>query len=133
MLYTEKTLKTLEFDKIREMLAAVALTEGARKLALSLTPSNDIDEVVLRQRQTTDSKRLMNVKGMPPFGGVKEVTGACDRAENGAERDHENLRVPDAPRIIYTPGRIGKVFAFSSKRFISFSFLGIPIAPFDQI
>ena len=46
MLYTEKTLKTLEFDKIREMLAARALTEGARRMALELTPTNDIDEVV---------------------------------------------------------------------------------------
>ena len=84
MLYTEKTLKTLEFDKIREMLATVALTEGARKMALSLTPSNDIDEVVLRQRRTTDSKRLMNIKGMPPFGDVKDMENICDRADKGA-------------------------------------------------
>ena len=84
MLYTEKTLKTLEFDKIREMLAAVALTEGARELALSLTPSSDIDEVVLRQRRTTDSKRLMNIKGMPPFGDVKDMETVCDRADKGA-------------------------------------------------
>ena len=84
MLYTEKTLRTLEFDKIREMLAAVALTEGARELALSLTPSSDIDEVVLRQRRTTDSKRLMNIKGMPPFGDVKDMETICDRADKGA-------------------------------------------------
>ena len=84
MLYTEKTLKTLEFDKIREMLAARALTEGARRMALELTPTNDIDEVVLRQRRTTDAKRLMNIKGMPPFGDVVDMETICDRADKGA-------------------------------------------------
>ena len=39
MLYTEKTLKTLEFDKIREMLASCALTEGAKEAARALAAS----------------------------------------------------------------------------------------------
>ena len=84
MLYTEKTLKTLEFDKIREMLASHALTEGARAMALELVPTNDADKVVLRQRRTTDAKRLMNIKGMPPFGDVKDMETVCDRADKGA-------------------------------------------------
>ena len=84
MLYTEKTLKTLEFDKIREMLASCAMTEGAKEAARALVPSNDLDTVTLRQRQTTDAKRLMNVKGMPPFGDTKDMTDICDRADKGA-------------------------------------------------
>ena len=84
MLYTEKTLKTLEFDKIRQMLATHALTEGAKQAALALSPTNDRDEVLFRLRKTTDAKRLMNIKGMPPFGDVKDVEDICDRAEKGA-------------------------------------------------
>ena len=84
MLYTEKTLKTLEFDKIRQMLASHALTDGAKEAALSLLPTSDRDEVLARLRRTTDAKRLMNIKGMPPFGDVQDGEDICDRAEKGA-------------------------------------------------
>ena len=84
MLYTEKTLKTLEFDKIRQMLASHALTDGAKEAALALVPTSDRDEVLARLRKTTDAKRLMNIKGMPPFGDVKDMEDICDRAEKGA-------------------------------------------------
>ena len=84
MLYTEKTLKTLEFDKIRQMLASHALTDGAKEAALALVPTSDRDEVLARLRRTTDAKRLMNIKGMPPFGDVKDMEDVCDRAEKGA-------------------------------------------------
>ena len=84
MSFSEKTLITLEFDKIRELLAECALTEGAVGQALCLTPSDDEVEILRRLARTTDARRLTDVKGMPPFGTVKEVTGACDRAEKGA-------------------------------------------------
>ena len=82
--FSEKTLITLEFDKIRELLADCAMTEGSVGMALCLTPSDDEVEILRRLNKTTDARRLTDVKGMPPFGTVKEVTGACDRADKGA-------------------------------------------------
>ncbi|MBQ7322186.1 MAG: endonuclease MutS2 [Clostridia bacterium] len=84
MLYTDKIGKTLEFDKIRQLLADCALTEGAKELALRLTPTDDADEVIRRQRWTTDACRLIRVKGLPTFGMVKDVGPAGERAEKGA-------------------------------------------------
>jgi len=84
MNFSEKTVKTLEFDKICEMLADCAPTEGARAMAMRLMPSGDITEVLRRQRRTTDARRLADVKGMPPFGSVKDVSEACERAVKGA-------------------------------------------------
>ena len=84
MLYTEKNSKTLEFDKICALLAEHAPTEGARAMALALTPSEDADVVVRRLRRTTDAKRLIAVKGMPSFGMIKDVGPAGERAEKGA-------------------------------------------------
>ncbi len=81
---SEKTLQTLEFDKIREMLAESALTAGARELAMRLTPSDREDEIVRRQQRTTDAKRLMNIKGAPSFGEVTDISDACERAVKGA-------------------------------------------------
>ncbi len=84
MLYTEKVGKTLEFDKIRDRLCECALTEGAKELALRLVPTEDADEVVRRQRRTTDACRLIRIKGLPTFGMIKDVGPAGERAEKGA-------------------------------------------------
>ena len=84
MSFSEKTLTTLEFDKICHMLADCAPTEGARSMALCLAPSGDIVEVLRRLHRTTDARRLSDAKGMPSFGSVKDVSEACERAVKGA-------------------------------------------------
>ena len=40
-----KSLKTLEFDKILERLAALAKNDAAKELALKLVPTNNIRAV----------------------------------------------------------------------------------------
>ena len=84
MSFNEKTLHLLEFDKICEMLASYAPTEGSKTLARMLAPSDDVDTVMMRQRRTTDAKRLCDAKGMPSFGGVRDVSESCERADKGA-------------------------------------------------
>ncbi len=84
MQFTEKTLKTLEFDKIRSMLAACAPTDGAKEMALSLVPSEHTTVILRNLRHTSDAKKLIGNKGMPPFGGVKDMSGICERANKGA-------------------------------------------------
>ena len=84
MNFSEKTLNTLEFDKICAMLSECAPTEGARAKALRLAPSDDVTDVLRRLRRTTDARRLSDVKGMPPFGSVSDVSEACERAAKGA-------------------------------------------------
>ncbi len=82
--FSEKTIHSLEFDKICEMLASFAPTEGSKKMARMLMPSDDIDTVLIRQRRTTDAKRLCDAKGMASFGGVKDISESCERADKGA-------------------------------------------------
>ncbi len=84
MSFYEKTLHSLEFDKICEMLASYAPTEGAKLAARMLMPSDDIEAVLKKQRRTTDAKRLCDAKGMPTFGMVKDVSESCERADKGA-------------------------------------------------
>ncbi|MBO5109994.1 MAG: endonuclease MutS2 [Clostridia bacterium] len=80
----EKAIKTLEFDKIRELLASLAPIESAKSLALNLTPSNDIDVVLRRQRYTTDAKRLASLKGAPAFLGVTDIFDILEKADKSA-------------------------------------------------
>ena len=84
MQISEKTLKILEFDRIRDMLADCALTDGAKKAALMLMPSDDADNILRRQRHTSDARALLDIKGLPPFGDVHDVGDICERAEKGA-------------------------------------------------
>lgn len=84
MSFNEKTLHSLEFDKICEMLATYAPTEGSKMSAKLLMPSDDFETVLKRQRRTSDAKRLCDAKGMPSFGMVKDVSASCERADKGA-------------------------------------------------
>lgn len=84
MLFTEKSLTTLEFDKIVDMLVECAATSGAKSRARSLTPTSDYDTVVDRQTKTDDAKRLINAKGYPSFSADEGVVSSADRAYKGA-------------------------------------------------
>ena len=84
MLYNEKTVRSLEFDKIRQMLADCALTAGARSRALALAPSDDAVVVMRNLSRTTDAVRLTEAKGTPSFGSVTDIGDAARRAEKGA-------------------------------------------------
>jgi len=79
-----KAIYTLEFDKVRELLAGCAQTEGAAALARQLEPSSDIDKVRLREQHTTDAKTLIGIKGLPSFGHVTDVRESVERAEKSA-------------------------------------------------
>ena len=84
MLFTAKSLATLEYDKITEMLSECAATDGAAARARSLMPSDDFRTVVERQVRTEDAKRLINAKGYPTFFAKESVVAAADRAYKGA-------------------------------------------------
>ncbi len=100
MRISEKTLKTLEFDKIRQLLSESALTEGARRLSLVLMPTDREEEIIARQRRTADAVRLIGAKGTPSFGEIKDISDACERAVKGATlTPRELLDVADLLRV----------------------------------
>jgi dsDNA-specific endonuclease/ATPase MutS2 len=84
MSFSEKTIRTLEFDKICAMLEEHAETEGAKVMARNLRPSEDTYTVLRRLRRTTDARKLADAKGAPSFGRIRDIASACERAEKGA-------------------------------------------------
>ena len=84
MLFSAKTLNTLEYYKILEKLSDLCATEGAKARAMSLMPTDDFDTVVKRQSGTDDAKRLINAKGYPSFSAGERVCSSADRAYKGA-------------------------------------------------
>ena len=80
----ERAIVTLEFDKIREMLASVCPTEGSKALARELRPSRGIGTVRRMLEQTDAAKNMQITKGMPPLSGLADVTSMAERADKGA-------------------------------------------------
>ncbi len=84
MSHFKKALKTLEFNKIADMLAACAPTEGAKRLAFELSPENDIVRVKRLQAETSAARYLISKKGAPSFCSVKDVSDSIEKASKHA-------------------------------------------------
>lgn len=79
-----KYLKTLELDKILEMLAELTSNEETRKMALSLRPDCDLERTRYECLKTSQALSLSVQFGTPPFSNFKDITTTAARAKSGA-------------------------------------------------
>ncbi|MBR4875286.1 MAG: endonuclease MutS2, partial [Clostridia bacterium] len=79
----EKSLSTLEYFKVLEMLAAQAQTDKAKARAMELRPFNTLVECEHAQQQTADAVYLMGLYGSPGLSGIRDVSDPVKRAEMG--------------------------------------------------
>ncbi|MBS5165032.1 MAG: endonuclease MutS2 [Butyricicoccus pullicaecorum] len=79
----QKSLRTLEYFTVLELLAAQTVSAHGRELALALRPISDREEAALSLRQTTDAKEMMVKNGSPTLGGIRDITAALRRCEVG--------------------------------------------------
>ncbi len=84
MLNLKRAIRILEFDKILDMLSAVASTEGAKKRALSLLPTSNFDTVKRRQTLTSDAKFMAGIKGAPSFNNIADILDCIEKAEKNS-------------------------------------------------
>ena len=80
MSHFRKALKTLEFNKITEMLADCAKTEGAKLMARLLAPESDPVRVKRLQSETAAARYLIAKKSAPSFGGIRDVADSLEKA-----------------------------------------------------
>lgn len=79
----EKSLRTIELPAVLEMLKAQAISEAAKEETANIRPMTDIYEVREKLAETSAAKKMMEVRGSPSFGGVRDITGAVSRADIG--------------------------------------------------
>ncbi len=79
----EKSLGTLEYFKVLEMLAAQAQTDKAKERAMALRPFTTLVECEHAQQQTADAVYLMGLYGSPSLSGIRDVSDPVKRAEMG--------------------------------------------------
>ena len=86
-----KSCATLELGRVLEMLSAHAVSNKAKKNALALVPETDCDAVVYSQQQTSDAKKLIGLRGAPPFSGIRDVADSLRRADAGGSLNLKEL------------------------------------------
>ncbi|ACL24611.1 endonuclease MutS2 [Chloroflexus aggregans] len=88
----ETSLHTLEFDAVRDRLAHYTAFSASRELALSLTPSTDLNEVRRRQALTAEARLLLEEWPDLTIGGARDVRRSAHHAARGGMLDGTTLR-----------------------------------------
>lgn len=77
------TEQILEFDKIKEKLAALACTSQAKKEVQMLKPYLDEASVLAKLRETTMGREMLDRCGNPPLAALQGIAGWIELAEKG--------------------------------------------------
>jgi len=80
----DKYLKTLELDKILEMLAELTSNDETRRMALAVRPDTDLASVRKECLKTSQAFSLSVQYGTPPFSNFKDICSSAARAKSGA-------------------------------------------------
>ena len=80
----ERTLRVLEFTKIREQLAGKALTEMGAERCRALVPSCDMAEIALWQQETEEAAVVLQYIGGHPMMAFQDVRPFLALADKGA-------------------------------------------------
>ena len=108
-----KSLKTLEFDKILERLAALAKNDAAKELALKLVPTNNIRAVEQTLDETDAAVQLLLKFGAPEIGRISDISESVKRLNAGGGLSMSELlnisRILKGARVMkqYTPEQTG--------------------------
>ena len=80
----ERTLRVLEFTKIRERLASKALTPMGAERCMALTPSCNLPEIEMWQAETEEATVILQYLGTSPLVAFEDARTAISLAEKGA-------------------------------------------------
>ena len=80
----DRALRVLEFTKIRERLAAHALTDMGKEKCLALAPYDDLSEVRRALDETEEACVLITYLGGQPLVGFPDVREQVTLAQKGA-------------------------------------------------
>ena len=80
----KKVLKTLEFNKIIDMLMEEAYSDLGKSLCENLVPSTDLHQIQTMQQNTSDALTRIWQKGSLSFSGLRDIGPSLKRLEIGS-------------------------------------------------
>lgn len=97
----KKSLKTLELDKILQMLADEATNSDAKEMAVLIKPETDINAVKRSLGETFDAYAFMSRYSAPSFGSAVNVASPLARAAASAVLStKELLDIAEVLRVV---------------------------------
>ncbi len=87
----KKALKTLEFEKVRQMLINKASFNLSKKMCEELTPETELTAVTKRLLETSDAVTMILKRGSLPIGGIKDISESLKRTAVLATLSKEEL------------------------------------------
>ena len=87
----ERTLRILEFNKIKDKVEKYAITSSGKEMVHSLEPFKSTYEVEKKLEETNEALELLITKGAPPFEGLYDTREAIERAGKGGVLIPEQL------------------------------------------
>ena len=81
---TERSLRVLEFGKIRDQLAQYCVSDMGRELCDALTPTGQMDDVLRWQQETEEARTVLTYLGGTPMVSFSDVRAPLHLAEIGS-------------------------------------------------
>ena len=96
----QKTLETIEYDRIREALADKAHSKLGAQRCRDLLPSTDIGQVERLQEDTRDALKLIIKHDNPPLYGIHDLSKIMKRLDLGGVLDNRQfMQISDSLRV----------------------------------
>lgn len=126
-----RTLRLLEYDKIRDRLLPYAATALGKEHIARMRPSRDLTMVRSRLGETDEARRMIEEHGSAPFDGLRDVREPLLRAEKqGVLTAAELLDVADTAAGLR---RLRRHLAAADARFTALKEQGKLLAEFPDI
>lgn len=106
----QKVLKTLEYNKIIDMLTEKADSEPGKKLCRKLLPSTDLEEIVRNQKLTEDALGRLFKVGSTSFGSNSDLNFSIKSLEIGS-----TLSIVELMRIASMLDNVSRIKTYGKK------------------
>ena len=123
----DKTLHTLEYDKILERVAVYAAFAASRDKILAMRPTKDLDEALRRQAETTEAVQLLITRPDLTIGGARDIRAAVDLARHGGVLLPVDLL--DVKSTLIAARNLARVFEKLGRQFPRLSDLASQLPP----
>lgn len=106
----QKVLKTLEYNKIIDILTDKADSEPGKKLCQELTPSTDLEEIRTAQRKTKDALARLFKVGSTSFGSNRDLGFSIRSLEVGS-----SLSISELLKIAAMLDNVSRIRTYGKK------------------
>lgn len=94
-----RVLKTLEFDKVRELVAEHCTSSAGRSQMEKLKPVSNYEEVVRLLEETDEGLSILRIRGNVPLGGITDIRPHAKRAQmDGMLSAYELMQIANTIR-----------------------------------